>query len=127
MNIRALRIGSLIKISPRENQEGLLTVAEIQKETLIGEMLEPRQGYLFRVQFDEIIPIPLSEEWLHRTGFTKDPQDGSCWKDKKGRLSFDFQQKRFYKETIIPSNPIEFVHELQNGYFFLTGEEAGIE
>lgn len=123
MNIRGLRIGNLIKISPRENQEGLLAIAEIQKETLIGEMLEPRQGYLFRVKFDEIIQIPLNEEWLEKTGFSKDPAEEHRWIDGRGLLDFNLSQKQFYKNSLIPSKAVDFIHELQNGYFFLTGKE----
>lgn len=126
MNVHGLRIGSLIKISPRENQEGLLAVAEIQKETLIGEMLEPRQGYLFRIKFDEIIQIPITEEWLEKTGFSKDPAGGHRWIDGRGLLDFDFSRKQFYKDGLIPSKAVNFVHELQNGYFFLTGEEVRV-
>jgi len=130
MNIKQLRQGSLIKISPRENEEGLLAIQEIQKDNIIGEMLVPRQGYHFRIKFYEIIPIPLTEKWLEMAGFVKDEQDGHLWKDSNNKLDFYFSnegEKQFIDDgVLIGKVPVEFVHDLQNGYLFLTGKELNI-
>lgn len=122
MNIRELRIGNLIKISPRENQEGLLQIAEIHKESLIGEMLSPRQGYQFRIKFHEIIDILLTPEWLLQAGFELD--DENIYRHQ-GFIDFWFKTdvKQFYRQGVIASRPVETVSQLQNGYLFLTGEE----
>lgn len=123
MNIVELRIGNLIKISPRENQEGLLSIAEIHKESLIGEMLSPRQGYQFRIKFHEIIDIPLTAEWLLQAGFEADAEN--IFRHRQGLVNFYFKNdvKQFYSDGLISSRSVETVSQLQNGYLFLTGEE----
>jgi hypothetical protein len=127
MKINELRIGNLIKVNPRENQEGLLALKEIQQETIIGEMISPRPGYQFRLKFHEIVFIPINEEWLAKLGFDNDPGEPEKWRDSRGLFDFYFSndQKNFLVENdvIIGRRPVENVHDLQNGYFFLTGEE----
>jgi len=127
MDIKKLRKGSLIRISPRENEEGFLQIEEIQKDNIIGEMLVPRQGYHFRIKFYEIIPIPLTEKWLQKAGFTQDENDNHLWKDPNQRLDFYYAEdgdcKFFDKGTTIGKAQVAFVHDLQNGYLFLTGAE----
>ncbi|WP_207425578.1 hypothetical protein [Pedobacter sp. SYSU D00535] len=130
MDIKRLRPGNLIKISPRENEEGLLLIQEIHKESIIGEMLVPRQGYHFRIKFYEIMPIPLNEKWLEKAGFVQDENNGELWRDSNKRMDFYFSglgQKQFYdEEKMIGKFPVEFLHDLQNGYLFLTGKELNI-
>lgn len=131
MNIKTLRQGSLIKISPRENEEGFLAIQEIQKDNIIGEMLVPRQGYHFRIKFYEIIPIPLTEKWLSKAGFTKDTEHDNLWVDGNKKMDFHFSndgEKLFISNgNLIGKNPVEFLHEFQNGYLFLTGKELDID
>ena len=131
MNIRTLRQGSLIKISPRENEEGLLAIQEIQKDNIIGEMLVPRQGYHFRIKFYEIIPIAITEKWLEKAGFVKNTDSNGQWSTPDNNLGFHFTEggeKKFSSNgVLIGSHPVEFVHELQNGYQFLTGKDLSID
>lgn len=127
MNIKKLRQGSLIKISPRENEEGYLAIEEIQKDNIIGEMIIPRQGYHFRIKFYEIIPIAITDKWLEKAGFTKDELDENLWKDPHRKMDFYFSEdgeKQFIDDGIlIGKSQVEFVHDFQNGYLFLTGKE----
>ncbi len=131
MNIKRLRPGNLIKISPRENEEGLLVIEEIHKENLIGEMIAPRRGYHFRIKFYEILPIPINEDWLQKCGFSKDESEADLWRDTNNRMDFHYSihgQKQFFSEgRLIGKFPVEFVHDLQNGYLFLTGKELTVE
>ena len=130
MNIKRLRPGNLVKISPRENEEGLLAIEEIHKENIIGEMLVPRKGYHFRIKFYEIIPIPLTEAWLEKSGFVKDESEPELWRDANKRMDFHFSihgQKQFFDNgALIGKFPVEFIHDFQNGYLFLTGKELNI-
>lgn len=67
-------------------------------------------------------PIPLTEEWLLKFGFEKRGVNRTRWtfwkidlvEDEKGIYSFD--ESRIYID-------IKYVHQLQNIYFALTGEE----
>ena len=129
MEIKKLRQGSLIKISPRENEEGYLAIEEIQKDNIIGEMLVPRQGYHFRIKFYEIIPIPLNDKWLEKAGYKQDEADENLWRDANNRLDFFYsaENKKFIDSgNLIGKTQVEFVHDLQNGYLFLTGKELNI-
>jgi len=72
-----------------------------------------------------IEPIPLTEEWLVKFGF----EDNLPWEYKQFRLD---DQDRFHvvDQTgygIIIARGIKYVHQLQNLYFALTGEELPIK
>jgi hypothetical protein len=80
-------------------------------------------------------PIPLTEEWLLKFGFKKDV-DGSF---AKNDISI-FLDKRFKTNLYLQTNEsdrkfnwfgfeckIKYVHQLQNLYFALTGEELTIK
>lgn len=94
-----------------------------------------------RVVLKSINPIPLTEEWLVKFGFEQD-SSGSC---KEGWWrSFDIEKTRdkFGVTLIEETGVMEFhydagtfeqtitvkhVHQLQNLYFALTGEELTIK
>jgi hypothetical protein len=78
--------------------------------------------HLFTYEDEDIKPIPLTEEWLVRFGFEK----VSGWDDYKGWIkdyvelecdSYGFD----YVNNI--DKEVKHVHQLQNLYFALTGEE----
>jgi hypothetical protein len=88
----------------------------------------------FNFREDFFIPIPLTEEWLLKFGFKKD-LDGSfvfgllsMFKDKRLK-----QNVYIYTEStqslsdgqwvVINDLKLQYVHQLQNLYFALTGEE----
>ena len=81
-------------------------------------------------------PIPLTEEWLLKAVFSdKDYKRGYIGKDfKSGSMTLDFvlskpltkgEWNKHYTFDIIGSKfvNLEYVHQLQNLYFALTGEE----
>lgn len=70
-------------------------------------------------------PIPLTHEWLIKFGFKKTGMSYVTdifvvlkWTD--GNLMSPYQDRHGYR------NQIQFVHQLQNLYFALTGEELKI-
>lgn len=79
---------------------------------------------------DEIFGIPLTEEWLLkcRANFEKISNDNEC--NIQG-ICFEFDENLnlIYTagEGVKLSKPINFVHQLQNLYFALTGEELTIK
>jgi hypothetical protein len=90
------------------------------------------KGYEFEHYFyDGINPIPITEEWLVRFGF--EPMVGNefaKWLDKwEGRLMFIDPSLRFYgieengSILFTSGNNFKYVHQLQNLYFALTGQE----
>lgn len=127
MDIQEFKLGNLIKISPRENEEGVLFLTDIQPSSIIGEMLTPRQGYHFRIKFDEILPLELSEEWLQKLGFKKSQDQEDTWVDPKNFVLFKFSafESGFLEEGRV-AVVINSIHQLQNVYFTLTGETLSI-
>jgi hypothetical protein len=74
-------------------------------------------------------PIPLTEEWLIKFGFDF---DGYCsyWKSEI-ELTKDTMDEHFQSFNNVGSGlcqkEIKYVHQLQNLYFALTGEELTIK
>lgn len=126
MNIKEFKLGNLIKINPREKEEGILFLTDIQQSSLIGEMIIPRQGYHFRIQFNEALPLEISGTWLTRLGFSKSL--GDIWIDPKNFIKFKFSasESGFLEDGHIVV-VINSMHELQNGYLTLTGEKLTID
>jgi len=74
------------------------------------------------VFYNKIKPIPITEKWLYNAGFSY--CDGRMWFEKYGILS-DYDKK--YISMIDREGEhfsiCNYVHELQNLYFALTGSE----
>jgi hypothetical protein len=69
-------------------------------------------------------PIPLTEEWLLKLGFVSNPYQDRY---EKGRLHIECDKTKGEICLWIESMPhIKYIHQLQNLYFALTGEELTI-
>lgn len=86
--------------------------------------------------FEEFEPIKLSEEWLLKAGFEKDDtgvdifdQDYCEWYQKEfpviGILCQSSDKSYIFDENT-DTLRLKYVHQLQNLYFTLTGEELEI-
>jgi len=82
------------------------------------------EGDTFKNTWADIQPIPLTQEWFLKLGFHKYKGDNSdCFLD-----DFETSCNRklfFWKGTYIQN--IKYVHQLQNLYFSLTGEELTLK
>lgn len=125
MDIGQLKEGNIIVVYPRENQEGILSVREMHRESVICDMLSPRTGYQFRIRFNEVNPVRLSNDWLVKASFRPDPEDGSKWFGPDNHLRFHFSG-----ETgvfgIDENREVTYLHQLQNTYLELTGKKLHI-
>jgi hypothetical protein len=74
-------------------------------------------------------PIPITEEWLVKFGFGLDGE-GWYWLRKKDHITPHGYSFNYYGNFLeideLRISKIEFVHQLQNLYFALTGEELQI-
>ena len=128
MKASELRIGNLISI---------YDVGQSKWFDLQGE-----QRDFGRFEFGEnksLVPIPLTEQWLERFGFRKSII-GDAVKIAVWGIEIENQSQKFNlvrnladggyvlsNELNFWSSPIIYVHQLQNLYFALTGEELTIK
>ncbi len=121
MDARELRIGSLVKDTI---QDKIVRVSGILGNEIIHET---ESETTITADFKA---IPLTEEWLLKFGF-----NSTEWRDVDGiedngfyhsesdiLLNRDFQFSEHHKRV-----EIKHIHQLQNLYFALTGEELKIE
>lgn len=79
----------------------------------------------------EFEPIPLTEEWLKRFGFAEVSEDG-LWQADDEEL-FQIQSEYLNEQwghiwdAAFTNAPLEYVHQLQNLYFSLTGSELELK
>ncbi len=85
------------------------------------------------IGLENIQPIPLTEEWLLKFGFKESNATGynGCYNVGLGYyVQFMANAVTLFKETddnkLILLTGFEYVHQLQNLYFALTGEELTI-
>ncbi len=111
MRANELRIGNLV------------TTAGVQVKAMAIDIMELENGSL------EIEPIALTEEKLLEFGFEK-IYNGSFVKDdffgylSKSEKGYDLID---YEGNSVNDNPISHVHQLQNLFFALTGEELQLK
>ncbi len=129
MKASELRIGNWvnIKMYPYENEAH--RVHTIHGDNTFTIDLKGKIEGCFRTSIIE--PIPLTEEWLLKFGFQKynnDPAYGQEFFDKGISIFYKEDEFRFYtSRTNRAWSSYEYVHELQNLYFALTGKELTIE
>jgi hypothetical protein len=80
---------------------------------------------------NDLFPIPLTPEWLEKFGFKKEP-DTDIYSIPTYSHSDLIMRNESYEEWHFIYNDkrlrvIKFVHQLQNLYFALTGEELTIK
>jgi hypothetical protein len=82
-------------------------------------------------RFDLLFGIPLTEDWLLKFGFdlinneyhqSRNHELKLYWTVNKNKMIPEFNEKRF-----VTGYDFKYVHQLQNLYFILTGEELTIK
>lgn len=98
-------------------------IVEIKKSHLVFKHLNKKAKFKIVVLY----PIPLTEEWLERFGGKK--VNNIDWKIKIRGIEFYTRYNKKWYSSICDfylSDKIQYVHELQNIYHALTGEELTI-
>ena len=125
MEAKELRIGNLVIYNDILMKIRGITAPTPRKGIYNNEfIIELFDGAgLLDCKLDEINPIPLTEEWLIKLGFAR---KGNVFRLKK--LTIFKVKERFYSphSGFAYSIEIQDVHQLQNLYFALTGEELTI-
>ena len=117
MKANELRIGNLVKT---DNSTKNYTDIEIVDLEILKEIFNGSEFYN---------PIPLTEEWLLKFGFAKQC-DYLYFDFENGNISFNDEIKKgislcigTYCSSGLAFENIKHVHQLQNLFFALTGEE----
>lgn len=135
MQINELRVGNKVG-----SGNEIITVNEI-----IESGINPKWGIhddnpYDEISFDLIYGIPLTEEWLLKFGFEKDNsydyrKGFICWQKEPTDYGTALIKKcnwfiecggddQYYH---VPVYYLQYVHQLQNLYFSLTGEELQLK
>ena len=114
-----------------KNSNYICRVIRIDEDGIITEPIN-YEGERFVSQ--EIKPIPLTEDWLLKFGFNGSKEEFMFGNNNTHRLTFvnDISgwQHRIVSlsgNTAIYDATIKHVHQMQNLYFALTGEELTIK
>lgn len=125
LDVKELRVGNYVT----DGKNGISKISELRNyKGRIGYTPLDFNNYVFTG--NEIYPIPLNEEWLLRFGFR---QDGEGWfwlrrKDDITVLGYSYNiYGKFFELCEIRIPNIIYVHQLQNLYFALTGEELTLK
>ena len=134
MEARELRIGNIIECSPigdtykdRNPYHGK-NIFEVVGTFRHSVNLELGFGATQTIDISYTKPIPLTEDWLIKFGFKKSKHwytiGGISISADLNRLTHEVNgtHVEFYNQFKCP----EYVHQLQNLYFALTGEELTI-
>ena len=115
MKTYELKIGNLVKCKT-SNDSGIYTVLALDGLNLKVYLSEPRSKWHTE---DLIKPIPLTEEWLLKFGYTEeDFETGKIIIVTENNKLIGFIINKYSYSPII-----KYVHQLQNLYFALTGTE----
>ena len=133
MKAQELRIGNLLNhfwIDKDGTPHNVIRITGIMKQFIILD--DNRLPEYLNLHENECEPIPLTEEWLVKFGFEKSKQPNGT--------IFYGQRSVFFRITKHPNRDdifhlfgyeftvvLEYVHQLQNLYFALTGEELTIK
>jgi len=135
MKANEFRIGNLV-----ERDGNILEVIRVAKDGIVNyDLVRKSQG--MHVNSGNVIPIPLTEEWLLKFGFEKiDRRINETYEKDLGAFYFQIilmnddksYNVRFSNDTFkeegdrVGLGLIYYVHQLQNLFFVLTGEELKI-
>lgn len=143
MDTKELRLGNYLKLSKdctfvvtKVSAGTVCKVEAIKQDSLYIECTVSEGRCYSEVPVSMIEPIPLTEELLLESGFTKEYRGFSCDIVELSYGSFLYNDgvnndKLFASingaEYPLSRIPTEYLHQLQNVYFSLTGKELQVK
>ena len=120
MNTNELRIGNWVS-------EKVLGCRQVVTVDPLYFGINTGQG-IYSIEHNNLEPIPLTEEWLLRFGFEKNDNNQFILMEGSVDILFNKDLNGWTCDGINFSiNMTEHVHQLQNLYFALTGEELKLK
>jgi hypothetical protein len=139
MEARELRIGNYLQIDDLKGLAEVCTVSNMINNSISAWYYQEGKNRRLFQCIERFKPIPLTEEWLLKLGFDNDYKPNYIGIDvKTSNCTTDFVltkpfsmgewQKTFCYDLVQNRFcAIEFVHELQNLFFALTGQELTLK
>ena len=137
MKANELRIGNLVL-----NDGCICEIFHIYGGTFINCALKTKQGSQINAHYELLKPILLTKEWLIKLGYEKRVDNDTCnlfdlkiFKEKtvnalnrgQGFMCLaDFIEKEGWFLDLQTQVTLKYVHQLQNLYYALTGEELSL-
>lgn len=138
MKANELRLGNYVNFKNREdilfcsiNELSSSGYIHLIRHFKVGDEDDQPEG------IEDITPININEEWLERFGFVNTTHKlGNPAPNHKAFEKYNFHIKLYGKdienymwfgEQVLSYAPVQYVHQLQNLYFALTGEELTIK
>jgi hypothetical protein len=130
MEANELRIGNYVDTYNEDIHYGIEYVYNLSNMG-INESFPGQYRAVFSNPINDdllIKPIPLTEEWLLKFGFMKSKVSSQFDKEKltiqiANELEYHKKGRVYFNSLAILEESIKYVHQLQNLYFALTGEE----
>jgi hypothetical protein len=105
MNVKELRIGNFVSQNGKE-----IVITTLKTSWTVNDLK----------------PISLTEDWLLNLGFEiKELNNSKQW--MKFAFGLRLQNNKLYFDWIGGNTKVEFVHQLQNLFFALTGEDLEVK
>lgn len=125
MKANELRIGNYVyDVNEKVSRVEEISMADVSRYATLSSQC----GFFYR---SEILPIPLTEEWFLKFSFFNNDwfgyehikhRDFEIYNENEGVYRLSVNSNEY-----VIGKPIEFVHQLQNLCFALTGEELEIK
>lgn len=137
MEAQELRIGNIVKIDDEYLGPIEGKVTSLNEKAEVELLLSVNKGNLgyCRCGSDDIFPIPITEELLLKIGFKKENEHIAVKPDKNCLVHFPnhFITGEYFVIAfarlpgMLSTIPIKHLHQLQNAYYLVTGEELEIK
>jgi hypothetical protein len=131
INPKELQIGNRVwesnSFTPGTDDFDEIVIASIND---LDKVIRDDQGNGY--SYDSLYPIPLTPDWLERCGFVNGDKHRRSEYDGPnnitiGEVSADSNSFELLGSEWSIGNPFKYVHQLQNLYHSLTGEELTIK
>jgi len=122
LQLRELRIGDFFEVSSSSEEER----NKIGSVTKIGQRQALVSGKWFNL--DRLTPISITEDILLHVGFTQFDwlRESSVFECHYFKCTLDNNGVNLFCDNLKNLKAVKYLHELQNMYFDLTGEELEI-
>ena len=115
MKANELRIGNLVI-----HEQTTHIIKNVLENTCVSDWVEAKEVDNYTHNYNEIKPIPLTEEWLFKFGF-KD--NNFCYEFEEHEIKILEDGTYIYWVDSGYICSFKYVHQLQNLYFALTQKE----